>query len=235
MAPSLFTKLDAEWLEFTQQASSTEKLRRWAEQDALLRQFLDLGALVRYVQTPGHPAESDDILSCLVPRCGSDPTAARTLLQAVLYALIPIAVRFRPAAGDAEEANAVVIAAAYDRIRTYPAARRPHRIAANIVLDTQQVVSRNLCRPRVEETLVGEVESLPVAAIMQTTAADQLIDVVAEALRRRRLCQSDARVIVLTRLFDIPIDDLAAEKGCLPHSLRRRRLRAEAALAAAVA
>ena len=188
MAPSLFTKLDAEWLEYTRQPSSTEKLRSWSEQDPILRQFDDLGELVRYVQTPGHPAESDNVLSRLANRSSSDPAAARALLQAVLYALIPIAVRFRPAAGDVDEANAVVIAAAYDRIRTYPAARRPHRIAANIVLDTQQAVSRNLCRPRVEETLVGEVESLPVAAAMPTTAADQLIDLVAEALRRRRLC-----------------------------------------------
>jgi hypothetical protein len=41
--------------------------------------------------------------------------------------------------------------------------------------------------------------------------------------------------VALTRIHDVPVDQLAAERGVLPHSLRRRRLRVEAALSAAVA
>lgn len=234
MAPSLFTKLDAEWSKFLRHPTSIEHLRRWSAQDSILNRFDDLGELVTYAQTRGHPAESDEVLGCLAPRGVSDLTAARTLLQAVLYALIPIAVRFRPAIGDIEESNALVIATAYDRIRTYPATRRPRHIAANIVLDTQQTISRTVCRPRVDETLTSEVENLPVEAAA-TSPADQLIDLVGDALRRRAIRRSDARIIVLTRIFDLPVEELAVENGCLPHSLRRRRLRAESALATNIA
>jgi len=69
----------------------------------------------------------------------------------------------------------------------------------------------------------------------EMSATDELLGLVDEAVRRRRLRLDDARLIVLTRVGDVSMVELAAERGCLPHSLRRRRLRAEAALAAAVA
>jgi len=234
MGQSLFTRLDAEWSEFHQRPECLGRLRSWAEHDPILRQFPDLDALVKYARKPGHPAESDDVLRCLARRSESDFIAARSLLHAVLYALIPITVRFRAAVGDAEEINAVVVAAAYERIRTYPAARRPRHVAANIILDTQQTVSRNLCRPRVDEISMADVEQLPIEA-GPPSAIERVLALVDEALRNQRLCRDDARIIVLTRVFDVPVEDLAAEYGCLPHSLRRRRLRAESDLAAAVA
>lgn len=234
MGQSLFTRLDAEWSEFSRRPERVERLRRWAEQDPVLRPFVDLGAVIAFARTPGHPAESDDVLRCLAQRSGADDVAARALLQAVLYALVPITVRFRPATGDSDEIAAIVVAAAYDRIRTYPVVRRPRHVAANIILDTQQSVSRALCRPRVAEVSMADVDRLPIEA-GPPSPTDRVIELVDEALRSRSLGRADARIIVLTRVFDVPIEDLAIETGCLPHSLRRRRLRAEAALAAAVA
>lgn len=234
MGQSLFMRLDAEWSEFYRRPECVERLRCWSEQDPILRPFPDLDQLIRYARTAGHPADSDDVLRCLVRRAGDDAIAARTLLQAVLYALVPMAVRFRPNRDDVEEIAAVVVAAAYDRIRTYPVARRPRHVAANIVLDTQQAVSRSLCRPRVVEHTMADIDRLPIET-PRPSATEQVIELVSEALRNQRLCRADAQLIVLTRVFDVSVDDLAAEHGCLPHSLRRRRLRAESALAAAVA
>jgi hypothetical protein len=152
----------------------------------------------------------------------------------VIYALKGIAARFLPTSVDPEEIVSVVIAAAYDRICTYPVTRRPQHVAANIVLDTQQAVSRSLYRQRVTEVLVYDIERMAVEA-PSSSPSEQLIAFVEEALRREYIAPNDARLILLTRVLDVPIDDLAAERGCLPHSLRRRRLRAESALAVALA
>ena len=234
MAQSLFSMLDAEWRDVVEQPDSALHLRHWSRHDPALRPFRDLEELVQFARQPGHPADSDDVLRCLAKRSASESLAARTLLQAIVYALKGIAARFRPPIGDGEEVVSVVIAAAYERIRTYPADRRPRHVAANIVLDTRQTVSRSLYRRRVTETLVGDIERLPVEAA-SSSPSEQLIALVDEALRRKYIGPREARLIVLTRLLDVPIDDLAAEHGCLPHSMRRRRLRAESVLAAAVA
>ncbi len=235
MGQSLFTMLDAEWSNIVRRPETIRELGRWSIHAPILGRFGDLDELVRFAQEPGHPAASDEVLQCLARHSESDPLAARALLQAVMYALIPIAARFRSAVGgDGSEIAAVVIAGAYDRIRNYPIARRPRRIAANIVLDTQQTVSRSLCRPRVDETLMAEIDRLPVEA-PPPPPLEQVVALIDEALSRGRICRYDASLIAATRLFDVPIEQLAVQFGCLPHSLRRRRLRAENALAAAVA
>lgn len=234
MTMTLITMLDAEWRELAGAPEALTALRAWTEEDPVLAPFADLGAAVRFAQQRGHPRQSNDVLSCLVRRAATDGLAARTLLQSVLYGLIRIAVDLRAAAGSHEEIASVVVAAAYERIRTYPVQRRPDHIAANILLDTRQAVSRNLCRPRVAEVLRADITQQD-AEEGPASATEQLLALIDEAVRMRRLGREDARLIVLTRIADVPIHELAAERGCLPHSLRRRRLRAEHALAAAVA
>lgn len=235
MRKTLFGRLDAEWQEFVASPSTTRRYTGWQANDPSFAPYADLARLVEFAQTPGHPAASDDALRCLASRSQTDAVAARALLQCVLYALPRLATRFRPAVGgDAEEIASVVIGAAYERIRTYPIERRPRHIAANIVLDTRQVVSRTLCRPRITEVLVDST-ALPAGADAPAPAGTQVIELVGEAVRSGKVGLADARLIVLTRVFDVPVEELAADHHCLPHSLRRRRLRAEAALADAVA
>lgn len=235
MRQTLFARIDAEWSTFVGRPSVQRRFGEWQRADVDLARFVDLDQLVRFAQTPGQPAASDDALRCLARRSQTDEVAARALLQCVLYALPQLATRFRPAAGgDADEVAALVVATAYERIRTYPVDRRPRHIAANIVLDTRQIVSRTLCRPRVTEVLADDPAILAAPSACLSAGA-QLIQLLDEAVRAERVDPRDARIIVLTRIYDVPADELAVEYRCLPHSLRRRRLRAEAALAAAVA
>jgi hypothetical protein len=235
MRRTLFGRIDAEWREFVARPSTGKRYDDWRQSDVCLASYVDLTHLVEFAQTPGHPAASDDALRCLARRSQTDAVAARALLQCVLYALPRLATRFRPAAGgDLDEIASVVVGAAYERIRTYPIERRPRHIAANIVLDTRQMVSRTLCRPRVAEVMTYH-SALARVPDPPASASAQLIELVGEAVRSGRLDPVDARLIVLTRVFDVSVAELAAEHHCLPHSLRRRRLRAEAALVSAVA
>ena len=202
--------------------------------DARLRGFAELRDVVAYANQRGHAERSDEVLAALAVLAPTDPLAARALLQAVLYGLIRIAVDLCTAAPSEEDAASTVVAAAWERIRTYPIERRPRSIAANILLDTRQAVSRSLCRRRVREVLAERVP-FDEPGDETVSATEELLDLVEEAVRMRHLRPDEAQLIVLTRVADVPFAQLAEEQGTLPQTLRRRRLRAEAALADAVA
>lgn len=233
MTMTLFTELEAEWRVLAASPPSVAALRTWAQGDRVLEVFDDLHQVVRFAQRSADQTRAGEVLACLAARAPSDPLAARTVLHVVLHGLIRIAADFRGAARSDEEAASLVVATAYERICTYPIERRPHSIAPNILLDTRQGVSRSLFRPRVVEDGFAEVERLAVASA-GSSAADELVDLVDEAVRARKLRVDDARLIVLTRVAGMTTAELAAEGGCAVETLRRRRQRAEAALAAAV-
>jgi hypothetical protein len=230
MTMTLFTKLDGEWRWLAVSRPSTVELDAWRRTDSVLEPFTDLDSLVRFTRSPGHPAESDAVLHCLARRTHHSSLAARTLLQAVVFGLIRIAADFRSGSDSDDEAASLVVAAAYERIRTYPVARRPHHVAANVLLDTRQTVSRTLFRPRVEHVLVGD---LPLAGtdVAERSAAEELLELVDTAMRRHVINVDDARLIISTRVAGVPLNDIAAARGLHAQSLRRRRLRAEACLA----
>ena len=230
---TLFTQLDAEWRELGASAAAAAAMCSWARDDAPLRGFADPREVVHFVQRSDRRELSEEVVACLAARAPSDPLAARALLQVVLYGLIRIAADFRGATYSEEEVASVVIAMAYERIRTYPIDRRPRSVIANVLLDTRQAVSRSLCRKRVPEILAADVGSTR-GEEPEMSATDELLALLDEAVRGELLRLDDARLIVLTRIADVPTADLAVERGCAPQSLRRRRQRAEAALAAAV-
>jgi hypothetical protein len=66
------------------------------------------------------------------------------------------------------------------------------------------------------------------------SATEELLALVEEAVRTHLIKTDDARLIVLTRVADVPVNTIAAARGCLAQSLRQRRLRAEASLAGLV-
>lgn len=230
---TLFEQLAGEWSKLARSAAALAALQTWAQDDVVLAGFQDLHDVVRFVQRSGPGSRADDVLACLAARAPSDPFAARTLLHVVFNGLLRITSDLRTAACSDEEAASVVIAEAYARIRTYPIERRARSIAANILLDTRQGVSRALCRRRVPEVLTADI-GRHAADTVARSAMDELLDLVDEAVRTKKLRVDDARLIVLSRVADVSTEYLAAVRACAPQSLRRHRQRAEAVLAAAV-
>jgi len=230
---TLFEQLAVEWSQLGVSAPAAAALEAWGHDDPALAGFPDLVEVVRFVQRCGTGPEGDAVLACLAARAPSDPLAARTLLHVVFYGLKRITSDLCTAASSPEEAASVVVVEAYQRIRTYPVERRPRSIAANILLDTRQGVSRSLCRRRVPEVLTADIAQ-HANATAGPSAADELLDLIDEAVRTRKLRVDDARLIVLSRIADVSTADLAATRACTPQSLRRHRQRAEAALAVAV-
>ena len=233
MKTSLFTALEAEWSKLGASTPALAAVEIWARSDLPLRSFRNLHGIVHFVQHTGVGSRSDQVLACLAKRAPTDPFAARTLLHVVFYGLRRITADLASAASSDEEAESEVVAEAYGRIRSYPVDRRPRSIAANILLDTRQGVSRTLCRRRVPELLTADIGRHAERAA-KTCAADELLSLVDEAVRTRKLRIDDARLIVLSRVAGVSTAELAAIRGCEPQSLRRSRQRAEARLAAAV-
>lgn len=146
MSSKLIDRLDAEWEWLSRSRKGSRALHRWAEQDAELREFHDLAELVQFVHRRDRACEGDRVLYRLVCRAITDDLAARTVLACMMPGAKNLTCGYLWAHADADESAAAVIAAMWERIRTYPCERRPAKIAANIQLDTRQRISRRAAR-----------------------------------------------------------------------------------------
>ena len=233
---SLFALLDREWDSMCRSAACTRHLREWAAHDEALAGFADLAALAAHVNRPGEPAASDLVLAAVVARAPSDDLAARVVLQLLrpgCKALAESAVWLETWA----ERESAVIAAVFDRIRTYPIERRPRYIAANVLRDALKSMLKTRRRQREPTTCSWEEldDDDEVLVEHEAPPAEELVELLAWAVRRKVLPSDTARLIGLSRICDVPVDLLGRYPGQDPQTVRRRRQRGEAALRSAVA
>lgn len=235
--PQLLDQLHDEWLHLARSPRAVGTLAEWAA-DPALSGFSDLEEVVAEIQRRGRPTESDRILLALLHRAAIDNLAAQIVLQALMPGLKSLMSAYR-LTGDPEEVATAVIEAAFERIRRYPCDRRPSRVAANLLQDTRQVLWRDACRERrlrlATHPLTEPTISAVTSAQRDRSSTAEFIDLVAEAVRLGKVRPCGARLILLTRILDVPIEELAEESGTKALTLRKRRQRAEAALAASAA
>lgn len=235
--PQLLDRLHDEWQYLAGSSRAAQALDAWAS-DSALRGFSNLEEVVAEIQRRGRPAESDRLLLALLRRAAVDNLAAQTVLQALMPGLKSLMSAYQ-LTGEPEEVATAVIEAAFERIRRYPCERRPARVAANLLHDTRQTLWRDGCRERrlrlATEPFSEEVAPSAACVPPGRSSTDELVHIVAEAVRLGRVRPCGARLILLTRVLDVAIDDLAEEMGTKANTLRKRRQRAEAALATAAA
>ena len=225
-----------EWTELSRSEAAVRVLAGWG--DPAFEGLTDLEQVVCAVQRRGRPEESDRILLALLRRAGADNLAARVVLQALMPGLKTLMVAYQ-LTGEPEEVVTAVIEAAFERIRHYPCDRRPARVAANLLADTRQTLWRHGCRERSRRLtcvpLTEAVEErLPVSP-SERSATDELVDLVQDAVRRDRLPADGARLILLTRVLDVSVEELSVATGDKSQTIRKRRRRAESQLASVVA
>lgn len=232
---SLFALLDKEWESMCRSVACTRSLRDWATHDSALAGFADLAELAAHVNRPGEPAASDAVLAAVVARAPSDDLAARAVLQLLrpgCKALAESAVWLE----SWSERESAVIAAVYDRIRTYPFERRPRYIAANVLRDAFKALLTTRRRERELTTCSWEdLSDDELGAEDETPAAEELVELLAWAVRRKVLPPETARLIGLSRIWDVPVEHLGRHPGQDPQTVRRRRQRGELALRSALA
>lgn len=237
MARRFLDQLAEEWMSLRQSKSARQALAEWGK-DPAFAGLADLDQVVSLIQRRGRPVESDRLLLALLRHAESDNVAARTVLQALMPGLKMLMLAYRRS-GPSEEVATAVIEAAFERIRCYPCDRRPAKVAANLLNDTRQVLWRDGCRERrlrlVTEPLPDRNAGYPVQLNVsdRNSPTEELVALVDHAVREARLSPDGARLIVLTRVLDVPVERLAAETGRKAQTIRKRRRQAEAQLAAA--
>ena len=174
-AAGLGSALNAEWAELAADAARTPLAWSSSWPELALCASLD-GMLARVRERP------DPVLYALLSLCGSgDLLAGRVVLQAMLGKLV------RMAAVDTQAGLDDYVGALWLRIRTYPTAERPVRIAANLALDTLKTVQAHRRTPR------GiEVTPYPPSAFVDSMW-DQP-DPSADELAARRVIRAAARL-----------------------------------------
>lgn len=223
--PTVFDLLDAEW---RQLGTSRPAARRLADVCSLTG-ARSLAELEQHVRVAA-PEDADRVLLALVTRAvAGDSTAARVLLQLLLPGTRNLARRWW-ALGDPDERAAAAVTAVYHRIRNYPLANRPGKVAANVLLDAarelRRAVPRVVATPSADPTVGAAASSLPA-----TAASDELAAVLRDAVADGVIDDGDASLIARTRIAGHRVADIAADHRLSTRALWHRRQRAEDRLA----
>ena len=171
--------------------------------------------------------DGDHILWHLASLARVETVAARAVLQRVLPALISTARRRgRVQPGGTGAAIDEILASAWETVRTYPAERRPAKVAANIVLDSQyRAFVAPVRRKRVEEVSAELVNSSRWTETELGLPADLEIAVVLEVAESRGV---DPGLVALLRRFAAgeTSEDIARGSGWSSRTIRNRRAEA---------
>lgn len=172
-------------------------------------------------------AEPDaTLLGLLTLHRAGDPLAGRVVVQAMLGKLVLMAVR------DADATLPDYLAAMWERVASYPVSRRPHRVAANLVLDTLKSVKSNRRQQLLE--LPGMPPEAPAAPCDETAEALDDADQVLAAGVRLGVITEATRTTLRCVYVDGRTSVAAAEiLGATPAAIRQRCSQGVRALRAA--
>jgi hypothetical protein len=134
---SPITLLDAEWHRMRYSPRILRQVNSW---ELRAGTFGSLDEVLEAAGFRGAKCDpvSDQVLAALVRRAATDPLAARIVLQRVLPPIISLAQRRgRTCNIGFDDALGAALSHAWEVIRSYPIARRPIKIAVNIVRDTE--------------------------------------------------------------------------------------------------
>jgi hypothetical protein len=232
--PNVFELLDDEWRRLRRDRTAARRLGDVRRVAGDARTLVDVEDYVRRAA----PGDADGVLLALVSRaCGEghdDTLAARVLLQLLLPGTRNLARRWW-ALGDPDERSAAAVAAVYDRIRSYPLARRPGRVAANVLMDAARQLRRAV-PPAHLVVSADPVVDLVVARGVDLTTDDaahpalELVDLLKDAVDADLIDAADAELIARSRIAGHRVADIARHRGAGARTLWDRRHRAERTL-----
>lgn len=166
----------------------------------------------------------DQYLLLLVKRAAHDELAARIVLQRILPPLLAIARRRgRITRGGIDEALTETLSYAWELIRTYPAERRPAKVAANLVRDAEYFAFVRNSRKRTVAIDIKPADELERLAEppQEGTASDELWRLLHEADQKG---MTPKRLDVLRRLANGESFELvAADYGVAIRTVRTWR------------
>ena len=225
----LIRRLDAEWRVLAGSRLMRDRLQSWAANDERLT-FDDGDQLVKAAQRRDAAswADRDKVLTALLDRATNDALARRVALQVVLPGVKSLINGIR--GWDVEERAARVVTTALDVISwctTEPAGTPP---SFRIYTNTRRRVLRSAVRARSEPVVfVDDYSHLEAGDDTpdRKTEAQQIDELVEWVRQRARVRDDAARLVVMTRVAGVSVDEVAAVQEVDPQTLRQRRLRTE--------
>ena len=223
LAGDVVSRLEREWLALSGPVS--RRLPEWGAREPALARFRSPDELIRFLLRPGPWAARDAVLAALLAQARVEPLAARVVLAAVLPGLKRIAEEVILDARDRDELWQLLLACAWERIRRYPLERRPSRIAANLLLDARRQALDAFTRERGLRPRLASADPPPPAPPEAASADVEVL--LAKAVRAGALAREEARLILETRFYGVPLASIATARGAPYDALRIRRRRAE--------
>ncbi|MEO5975347.1 MAG: helix-turn-helix domain-containing protein [Ilumatobacteraceae bacterium] len=169
-------------------------------------------------------SNGDQYLLLLVKRAAHDELAARIVLQRILPPLLAIARRRgRIIRGGVDEALTETLSHAWELIRTYPAERRPAKVAANLVRDAEYFAFVRNSRKKTVAVVIKPADELERLAEPQqiSSPSDELWRLLHEADQKG---MTPKRLDVLRRLANgDSFELLAADYGVAIRTVRTWR------------
>jgi hypothetical protein len=216
--------LDRDWQQLARTVLPA-RLRAWAQSEPALSPFCEPRRLIAFLRSAASPASKDAVLRSLVRIARDEPLAARVVLEAIAPGLTRLAERIIFDERDRDELWALILGHAWQQIRCYPLARRPSKIAANLILETRRVALAEFTRERRRRReLPPQALSADAAAPAASADVDTLL---ARAVAAGAITKDEAELILATRVDQVPLASYAADKPVSYDALRVRRKRAE--------
>lgn len=198
------------------------QLRSWRENEPALRRFADDPArLFAFLRTEPS-AERDRVFCALLRQAREDEHAGLVLLEALLPGLKALLGRILVDARESDELLALLLKSAWEQIATYPLERRPHRVAANLLLDIRKQTLRELGHQRrfASERPVTRREAV-------TVFGSDIEAPLRRAVSAGALTAEEAELVLQSRVDRRPLAQIAAELGLAYVTVYKRRAKAE--------
>jgi hypothetical protein len=215
-----------EWARLTRRPATLRAVNSWEFLPRPARDLDDLLTMCGF-GTAVDDTDGDRVLWNVVRHAEHDELAARVVLQRIMPSLLAIArKRGRMSAGGLNGALTDAITTAWIVIREFPHERRLHKIAANLVRDTEYYAFVREGRlKRVQEAQIGDDHLLRMAEPEVFVAAErELEDVLVQA---SEMGVNNEYIEILNSLGSgVHGNELAVELGVSPRTVRNHRRRA---------
>jgi DNA-directed RNA polymerase specialized sigma24 family protein len=219
--------LQSDWQQVLHSPLLGARFRAWRVREPALARFIDAAALMRFMRGPGSRVEKDAVLCALLEWAKDESIGARVVLETIRPGLLNLSARIMRDTRERDELRATILLTVWEGIRRYPLARRPRRVAANLLLDALHRTLVELGRESAwlaARSFAG-VESQDSGAPKEIDAdVDALLD---GAVRAGAVSTDEAEVILSTRIDGVELTDLARSTGVSYNTMKMRRQRAE--------
>jgi DNA-directed RNA polymerase specialized sigma24 family protein len=207
--------MESDWQREQNSPALRSRFEEWREVEPALARFSGPAETVRFLHSGRPSAAKDPVLLALLVRAREDPLAGQMVLQGIRPGLKRLAGRMLVNVSEREELWALLFEVIWERIRSYPVARRPVRVASNLLLDTLHKT-------------VDELEKRPQDGLLPGRQTEGDVDALLKrAVRAGAISKEEAEVILESRIDGVDLAELARSAGVSYNTMKLRRQRAE--------